>query len=205
MFQAIGDVHGLIDSYIRLTRKYEHTVQIGDMGFNYQRICDEVNPAHHRFFGGNHDNYDMIDIIPHNLGDFGKKTLNGTDFFFVRGAFSIDVAYRQPHVSWWPNEELSNEQLKTCLEMYQLIKPDLVLTHEAPSAVIDIIGNPSVLRGFGFDPDTFESRTQHYLQAMLDAHKPSMWLFGHHHQDVEVTYKGCEFICLNELRTLEIK
>ena len=205
MFQVIGDTHGLIDSYIRLTRKYDYTVQIGDMGFNYNRIINEVNPNNHRFFGGNHDNYSILDIVPHNLGDFGERQLNGTKFFFVRGAFSIDVAYRQPMFSWWPNEELSEGQFLNCLEMYQLIKPDLVLTHEAPSAIVDMIGNHQVLRNFGFNPETFESRTQYYLQLMLDYHKPSMWVFGHHHKDVNITYKGCEFICLNELKTLEIK
>lgn len=204
MFQVIADVHGYYESYIRLTRKYEHTIQIGDMGFNYQRLIEEVNPSNHRFFGGNHDNYDIIDILPHNLGDFGSKTLNGTDFFFVRGAFSIDVAYRRPHIEWWPNEQLSEEQFKSCLDLYQLIKPDLMLTHDAPKAITDMIGNPCVLASYGFDASTFTTRTQEFLQAMLDIHKPSMWVYGHHHVDREVIYKGCHFICLPELGTLQI-
>src|ERR1700678_4502205 len=78
--RVIGDVHGQIDpddllagysqSYLAVTAGAAHSVQIGDLGNGdaYDRLIARVDANHHRFFPGNHDNYDRLP--PHNLGDF---------------------------------------------------------------------------------------------------------------------------------------
>lgn len=203
MTTIISDVHGKYDKYKEIVSKCKYSVQIGDMGFNYEPL-KPIDPSRHKFFGGNHDNYDYYDLIPHSLGDFGAFELGGVKFFFVRGAFSIDVKYRTPSVDWWEREELTTAKLIKCIELYQYIKPDLVLSHDAPQAIIDIIGNPNVLVGFGFNPETFKTRTQTALQFMIEMHQPKKWVFGHHHKSVVVKYNNCEFQCLNELEILEI-
>ncbi len=203
MITIIGDVHGKLSEYRKLTEKYKYTVQVGDMGFRYEQL-NEVDPDFHRFFGGNHENYDHYPTMRHSLGEFGAFELNGVKFFFVRGAFSIDVGFRLPGIDWWPQEELTIPQCGKCLNLYQQIKPDLVLTHDAPLAITEMIGNPKVLEMFGFDPDTFSTNTQTLLQCMLESHQPSKWFFGHHHKSIQIKYKGVEFQCLNELETADV-
>src|SRR5579863_5210382 len=101
-FYAIGDVHGKYSQYLDLIKPLNATVQVGDMGFSYEHM-DSLDPKTHKFFGGNHDNYDVIDKCPNCLGDYGMDHLNGVPFFFCRGAFSIDQEYRRntKPVSWW--------------------------------------------------------------------------------------------------------
>lgn len=204
MLTVIGDVHGKVDSYRKIVCKAEYSVQVGDLSlFGYDGLVD-IDPAYHRFFGGNHEQYSTINECPNSLGDFGEFELGGVKFFFVRGAFSIDAALRSPMVDWWPQEELSLHQCYECLRLYQQIKPDLVLTHDCPTAICQIIGNPQVLVNYGFDPVTFTTNTQSLLQAMINYHKPSRWFFGHHHKSIKVKYHGIEFQCLNELETTTI-
>lgn len=204
MLTVIGDVHGYYDRYKKFISGREYTVQIGDMGHRYELLAD-VDPTHHKFFGGNHDNYQLIYDVPNNLGDYGVSMLGGIEFYWMRGAFSIDVCYRTPMINWWPNEELSKTELNDCVRLYEQIRPNVVLSHDCPKSISDMIGSRQILKAYGFDPDTFTTRTGEALQIMLDIHKPSLWLFGHHHVSKILTYKGCEFRCLAEMDGFEIR
>jgi len=134
--RIIGDVHGHKERYLRLLRKAEYSLQIGDMGFEYN-FLNSVDPDKHRFFGGNHDNYDRINDVPHNLGNHGIHTVPGFgDIFFVRGAYSIDQVYRTEGVSWWRAEELNHQEAQKALEEYRKIKPDFVVTHSCPASIV---------------------------------------------------------------------
>jgi Icc-related predicted phosphoesterase len=173
------------------------------MGFDYSQIAC-VDPVKHKFFGGNHDNYDTIGALQRSLGKFGNVNVGGLSFFFIRGAFSIDKYFRTPGYDYFYDEELTSQELEDAKRLYCSIKPDLVLTHDAPRAIVDIISSPGALVAFGVNPETFQTRTQNALQDMIELHQPKKWVFGHFHQSVVVKYKGCEFQCLNELETLEI-
>ena len=89
MFTAIGDVHGKYDLYLDICGVKERTLQIGDLGFRYGCL-ENLDPESHKIVAGNHDNYDTIAQFPNYLGDWGFHTLGGTEFFFLRGAYSID-------------------------------------------------------------------------------------------------------------------
>jgi hypothetical protein len=108
-FTIIGDVHGKYDEYVELIRSLPEdaqSIQIGDFGFEYDVFEKENIGFNHRFFGGNHDNYDKIRDCANAVLDFGQLGDDG-NIFFVRGAFSIDRYIRTIGVDWWPNEELS--------------------------------------------------------------------------------------------------
>jgi hypothetical protein len=203
MLTVVGDCHGLTDRYVNKVKDLEASVQLGDMAHNYSRLSG-LDPLKHKFFGGNHDNYDIYYQQPHSLGDFGEYTLGGIKFFFMRGAFSIDRIYRTPKVDWWEEEELSYAQLNECITLYQRLKPAIVITHDCPLPIAEIIGNKRVLINYGFDPHTYRPRTQLALTQMFEIHQPELWLFGHFHLSREVVYKGTKFICLNELEIFEI-
>ena len=149
MLTVIGDIHGWTDRYVNKVRDLEASVQVGDMAHNYSRLVD-LDCAKHKFIGGNHDNYDLYFDEPHSLGDYGTAKLGGVEFFFMRGAFSIDVAYRTPHKDWWPNEEMDTTPRANslCRGLQARAKPEIVITHDCPMAISKIIGNPNVVDWF---------------------------------------------------------
>lgn len=220
-FRIIGDVHGCIKMlqkrppyvlgarpYLDIIKDCDYSVQLGDMSLDYADL-DGIN-FNHRFFGGNHDNYDTIFNVPNSLGNFGLVSIGGIDFFFIRGAFSIDAASRlncewwHGRKLWWKQEQLLYSQANQALSLYERVKPDIMITHSCPKEVADIIGSPEALRAFGFEPKTFTTFTQTMLSRAFEIHKPRLWVFGHFHKDVSLHLDGTQFVCLNELQYLSL-
>ena len=199
----IGDVHGRIDQYIALCREAEHSIQVGDLGFaeHYAQVAAELDPTRHKYIPGNHD--DLDHLPPHCLGDFGVHGVGRMKIFFMRGAFSIDREYRQREGLWWPNEELSDDQLAQAVELYAQIKPKWVVTHDCPLEVAHYVSNPDLLQAFGHDAD-FQSRTQRALQTMFDLHQPERWIFGHFHRNATFQEGRTWFTCLDEMAVLDL-
>jgi predicted phosphodiesterase len=209
MITVISDVHGKQPNHLDLIEHHDYTLQLGDLGFCYKYL-EEVDPEKHQFFPGNHDNYDICYDYKHCIGDFGLHTLNHVEFYFVRGAFSIDWHWRVSQEqkgfgkSWWGQEQLSIREAKACLEEYADTKPDLVITHTIPREVSKIIGNPGALRAYNYDPETFTTNTQELLQAMLEVHQPDVWVGGHFHKSYRIKHRETYFIGLAELETYDV-
>jgi hypothetical protein len=176
MLRVIGDVHGRVDELYRLHR--HATVVVGDVGFKAEWDALDFEPTSFKIVRGNHD-YPYADS-PFDLGDFGYQTLGGVSFFFVRGAWSIDSAYRTLGRDLFVEEECSSDVLHAAVESFRLLRPQVVITHDAPLSVY-----PLLVRG-----RIMSSRTSEALQAMLDAHRPALWLFGHHHQSITIVRTG---------------
>lgn len=198
-YRLIGDVHGKYDPYFHLCEKAEKvgmkTIQVGDLGFNYERVVDRLDSKIHRFLKGNHDNYDVN--VPHQLGDYG---LFDDRIFYVRGAFSIDWKERMlQNYGWWDKEELPRREWDKIIRTYMKYCPTYVISHTAPVVVAEKVGNPNALRAFGYDPDRFITKTSYLLQCLFEAHQPEMWFFGHFHVDKKIKIKDCLFVCLPEL------
>ena len=185
----VGDVHGYFAQYRELVRQYKYSLQVGDMGFTYFQMV-VLNPDFHKFIPGNHDNYTILatGTVRHTLGDFGVWDVPGFGpIFFVRGAYSIDRKIKKPDPpkqTWWKEEELNEAESDAALALYMKINPDFVVTHEAPSIVVDQIGDPRILNSFDL-PKDHRSSTQKLLQTMWEHHQPKTWIFGHHHQHYE--------------------
>ncbi len=200
MLRIIGDVHGKVDwairgrsSYLDLVDGCTHSLQVGDLGDAevYAVLVDQVDPERHRFVPGNHDDYDHLP--PHALGDFGLSTLGGVEFFFVRGAPSIDKEFRiRQGVPWWPREELDEAAFSAALEAYGAAKPALVVTHDCPANIAPFLVKPA------------GGRTGEWLERMLAAHRPRRWVFGHFHQSWSREIGGTRFQCLDELESLDL-
>jgi predicted phosphodiesterase len=193
----IGDVHGYGNNdnrkqYLDIIGKNEYTVQIGDCDFSYEHL-NHVDPEKHKVIAGNHDNHNMCYGDPHFLGRFGNHVLNGVPFFYIAGAWSIDYKYRVENESWWANEELSYDEMCRAINWYEEVKPDIVLSHEAPSVVVQTCFSV-------FD----SNKTRNGLRVMFEIHKPKLWVFGHWHRHLDTTILGTRFVCLNELKTMEI-
>ena len=78
------------------------------------------------FIDGNHENFDLLDAMPVTQRYGGRVhevrphvvhlmrgetyLIGGHTFFVLGGAHSIDVEWRVPHRSWWPQEVPSDEE-----------------------------------------------------------------------------------------------
>lgn len=192
----IGDVHGNFDQYKKLIEDYDQTIQLGDFGFKdtHDRFLKEVytKENNHRILFGNHDYYPYLDKA-YSLGDY--TYLPDKDIFCIRGAYSIDRNQRTLGLDFFPNEEIPYTKFNELLDVFIKERPNIVITHEAPHIVRDKLFNISRY-----------SLTSHILQELLEAHRPSIWIFGHHHRNIQKELPGyrTKFICLGELQTYKL-
>jgi predicted phosphodiesterase len=191
----IGDAHGKYDQYVKMARKREFTVQIGDLGFKYDCLKN-LDPEKHKVVGGNHDKYPSLVEWPHYLGDYGMSSLGGVDFFFYRGAYSIDRQHRTIGIDWWEEEQLKIEDFMKAREVYREAKPDVVITHDCPEFLTPRLIPPGA--------PVYQNITSWALQELFQIHQPRTWAFGHYHLSKRIVSGGTEFICLDELEPLEI-
>lgn len=174
------------------------------MAFDYSGL-KKLPYKKHKFFGGNHDNYDEYPRCPHALGDFGRFNLGKLSFYFIRGAFSIDVAgrlkaERRGHPQcWWQQEQLDRQKMYEAFEDYKSRRPHTMITHTCPTEIARRIGKPDALKMFGYDHDTFTTNTQELMQSCFDEHQPDVWIFGHFHRSHVFRLKGTLFICLESM------
>ncbi len=207
--RLIGDVHGKFSQYRELIRDVPASIQVGDLGVGFRRkggVRDgEIygNPPHyamvhgsHRFINGNHDNLSVC--LGHS--QFIPSGTIEDDMMFVGGALSIDRQWRTEGYDWWPNEELSIQELNTMVDIYATAKPKIMVTHDCPESVAHILfGEGGKLK---FE---FPSRTRQALQSMFELHQPELHIFGHWHESRNMVINGTRFICLAELEYKDIE
>ena len=195
MITLIGDVHGKYEHYhkiVRQTERHPYTLQIGDFGFKYDTLKN-VDSTKHLILPGNHDHYDTCYNHPHFLGDYGYTSLNRIDFFYYRGAYSIDRQYRTIGIDWWDNEEVKIENFMNARELYRDIKPEVMITHDCPQDIALQMLEPG--------QRVYENITSWALQELYNIHQPKLWFFGHWHRSVKIQHGNTQFVCLNELET----
>ena len=195
MITLIGDVHGKYEHYhkiVRQTERHPYTLQIGDFGFKYDTLKN-VDSTRHLILPGNHDHYDTCYNHPHFLGDYGYTSLNRIDFFYYRGAYSIDRQYRTIGIDWWENEQVNIDQFMKARELYRNIKPEVMITHDCPQDIALQMLEPG--------QRVYENITSWALQELYNIHQPKLWFFGHWHRSVKIQHGNTQFVCLNELET----
>lgn len=198
MITLIGDVHGKYEKYHRiLSRKEEnpYTLQIGDFGFKYETLKN-VDSTKHLIIPGNHDNYDVCYNYSHFLGDYGYTSLNRVQFFYYRGAYSIDKQYRTIGIDWWENEQVNIENFMKARELYSNIKPDIMISHDCPDFLASMYIGPN--------GRMFENLTTWALGELYKIHQPKLWIHGHWHFSKTTIYENTKFICLAELETYRL-
>ena len=198
----IGDVHGYFNGWVKKARKAPEgkSVQVGDFGVGFGKttppIFDFLDPRKHRYIRGNHDNPFVCEKDPRWISD---GTLEG-DVYFLGGAESIDQAYRTEGVSWWREEEVSQEVAWDITGKFYdgTLKPRVMVTHDAPWS--------AALKIFRYEHPKLEkpSRTQQMMDIIFESHKPDLWIFGHWHEDKDVTIDGTRFICLGECSYIDV-
>lgn len=206
--RLLGDIHGKQCQYINLVKGREYSIQLGDFGFNYDSL-KSVDSDKHKVLFGNHDvvyTYDdgsLIKPCEHILDNFGiiskKPNSNIPDTFYVRGGISIDKAYRKEGVDWFKDEQLTYTQMCKAIDLYEKVKPEIVLSHECPASMIPYVANPNFAH-LNLKP----SMTASMLETMYQIHQPKFWFTGHFHIDKTYKPEQTRFFCLNELSYIDI-
>jgi predicted phosphohydrolase len=197
----IGDVHGKWEQYYDLIRGREASIQVGDMAVGFpskthssvNRFREKTSQGDHRFIRGNHDNPEACSKEPSYIAS-GQGRNPHT--FFLGGAYSIDRSARREDWDWWENEEHSYSELSDLISSYETSKPSIMITHDCPETVARHL--------FSWYTEPSQSRTRAALETCFEIHKPDLWIFGHWHASRRKNLLGTEFICLNELETIEI-
>jgi len=216
--RIIGDIHNDYNEYKKIIDNCEYSIQVGDMGYNYDWIRLNVDPSKHKFIPGNHESYDEVFELDHLVKsktgnqNFGSAHFEGLDFFFVRGGFSLDWQIRDLRYkmgmwrqTFFPEEELTESECHQCFEEYKLTKPDIIIAHECPRSISRMVGNDDFLIDFGYNPETFTTRTSELLEAMIKFHPPKQVFFGHYHRNWSHNVGGILFSCVGEHQYIDIR
>lgn len=197
----IGDIHGKWWAYKKIIEALKGpSIQVGDFGFGFNEL-DRVVPPYwdmrHRFIRGNHDCPEKCQKHLNYLGDYG---VTDDGIFFVGGAYSIDRTWRIEGVSWWWNEEIQYHHYDTIIHTLEQVKPDIMVTHDCPKDIARRL--PGMHANGKID---MPNRTCDVLMpALLEAHRPKLWVFGHYHESFDEVIDGTRFVCLKELEVREL-
>jgi Icc-related predicted phosphoesterase len=161
-----------------------------------EKVADLVRETGIKFYwiDGNHENHTGLrfvisHLIPESDGTYQinpgvfyipRGTMmewDGAKFLCCGGASSVDKNYRTEGVSWWPEEELTLEEVDRCIA---LGKSDFLVTHDFPWEVTVVDRH--------LDPYWGEERaaaTAHHRQMISNiayACDPKVVLHGHLHK-----------------------
>lgn len=222
----IGDVHGKTSQYQKLIRQKldgKRTLQLGDMGIGFKGVGLHEMPLNHHWFRGNHDDPAKCRLNPNYIGDFGY--LENLKLYWVAGAWSIDWEWRTEGVSWWRDEELSYAELDYAIQEHMRVRPEFMVSHEAPSSAAEMMlgglllsippSSPESATSVQHDEEygyykaklgCVKTRTSQALQTMLGNYAPKEWVFGHYHVAASFYLPGIrtKFTCVPELGTYEL-
>lgn len=197
----IGDCHGLTGDYSDIVRYLDgdgiHSILLGEMGFKQQHdwfIASSYSKRNKILFG-NHDYFPYLNKS-YSLGRF--RPVPEYKMFAIAGAFSIDRQWRTEGRDWFSEEEMGIKDELKCLEVYKDCKPEIVISHDAPLSVVDAFFH----YGYKFPNG---DRTNKFLDRLLENHQPRAWVFAHHHKSHDEKINGTRFICLDELKTIEVE
>lgn len=145
------------------------------------------------FVDGNHENFDLLNNYPVKDWHGGRVhqllpnllhlmrgevfTIEDKTFFTFGGARSTDKAYRTPHKSWWPQEELSEADFDNAVKNLTAcdFTVDYVITHTAPKRFLIEIAD--------MEQWAAKCKTSEFLSGIEPYMKYKKWYFGHFHTD----------------------
>lgn len=201
--RIIGDVHGKVNTYWKLTHQVESSIQVGDFGFKKKHdwFLKHIDPNNHKVVFGNHDHYPYVER-EHSTGHFSYDEVTG--IFTIRGAKTRDKTGIDSNFEYFErtegvdlfeqDEQLNHQQFADAIDLFEKVKPSIVVSHDCPLEVARAL----------FDPwDGGKSFTTQGLQACFEAHQPDIWLFGHWHRSKDEKIDGTRFVCLAELEVFD--
>lgn len=102
---------------------------------------------------------------------------SGIRFGALGGAVSIDRQWRKEGRTWWPTEEISNDELATLIKRAGADGVDVLLTHDAPQrpAGVHELADPQLAADC--------RRSNRMVEQAIDATRPRLVMHGHYHRE----------------------
>lgn len=141
--------------------------------------------------------------------DYGEYNITGYRVAVIGGAYSVDkwwrlaragiqketdLNYNNPkRTGWFPNEQLSSEEIKDATKLFGGSYYDFVLSHTCP-----ISWQPTDLFLSAVDQSSVDTSMEQWMDELKDKIEWFIWLFGHYHKDrlerpyVEMYYNDIE-------------
>ena len=216
-----GDKHGEIEMHNLYKKRRPYNPKLGDKliiagdfglvwsitpsvkELHFRRYLDEV-PWETLFIDGNHENHDLLSLLPieekwgGKVGRVSEKIyhlrrgeiydIDGHKILAMGGAESIDKVGRSIGVDWWPEEVPSWADTDRCLQNIEKHgnAVDYVITHTCPTEVSDWICRVNGLpRGKDADP------TCKILSHLASILTYKSWYFGHWHLNLDYGKYHC--------------
>ena len=212
-----GDTHNDIDFAVRASlyarQHAAEVIQLGDFGYLWpghdqlKELSDMLvgDGVSLRFCDGNHDDHARLRKLIGPVRDHGvtiaKNVIHqprgsvhedgdGTRFLFLGGAPSIDRALRVEGRSWWPEEEIADEEHERALSAAGPIH--VLVTHDAPDFPPGFSpkGSPDYRRA--------QELSMRRVDMLIRKHRPSLHVHGHWHSNYERLHEaGTRVVGLN--------
>jgi Calcineurin-like phosphoesterase len=162
---------------------------------------------------GNHENFDLMEennlfpasatgpnpiMVEPRVWYIPRGTVHefgNTSMLFLGGAYSVDKDHRTPNVSWWSQEEITDDDVAMAMESIELAEhhPWWMITHDAPEHIL-VPGDHAAWKHK--DEDTKPNRAK--LVEVMNAVQPQRLIHGHYHirydaefNNTAVTGLGC--------------
>jgi hypothetical protein len=180
------------------TRGADVIVHVGDFGYDFRaqflRSLDRALMGHDMvlmFVDGNHENFPILLRYP--IRDNGLRQLanriwhlprgfrwtwGSTTFLALGGAHSVDRPWREPGVSWWTQETLTDGDIARAV---QGGPADVLITHDCPAGV-DIPDLSETSRVWPADELAASDVHRGRLRTVVDAVRPRAIWHGHFHR-----------------------
>jgi len=184
----MGDVHGEIrklNNFINKKRP-EIILQCGDFGWwpsfrdNVDKIAKFKNTKVY-FCDGNHEEHSVLrqdgkvhELCPNVFWCSRGSTItlpDGRIVLFIGGASSADKRWRKEGVTWFPEEDITDDDIHRALNHDHV---DIVISHTCPLHF-------SIDFNKMFVYDKIHDKNRERLDAVLKKYQPDLWFFGHWH------------------------
>lgn len=205
MIYVVGDLHGnfeRLDTLRNYLNPDDTVIQVGDFGFypnhitrNYEFF--EKYPCRILAIDGNHEDFSYIqdiitDDVTHVIGKLHYVcrgtvlTIENKLFGFLGGADSIDSAYAVkggPAQSWWPEEQITQENVNSLIINVQDKQLDYLITHSAPKFVVSANFSALNLKEWNL-PNSWKDVSSEMVSTAYWALRPHKLICGHMHKSV---------------------
>lgn len=192
----------------------DYLIVCGDFGFVFRNnesekafldYLEREKPYTICFCDGNHENFPAIFAYPEEEWHGGRVhrirnnvihlmrgqvyDIEGKSFFVFGGAYSIDRGWRTEGVSWWPEEQPTEEERAIGMDNLQKrdFAVDYIITHTAPQALVErlIAKQPWFIRA-DFEMSYRDHKLMGYLGEVMHKTTFQHWYFGHWHFDTPI-------------------
>lgn len=203
---VLSRIYNWVDRF-DMNKDNVHIIIAGDAGICWRKDKKDMIAAikkqeqynfHLWFIDGNHENFDILkEFSPINssgIANLGNNlhyitrgtkltimTKNGIKtILFCGGADSVDKALRTPNFTWWTDEQITENDIKKCLEKGNSF--NYIITHCCPYSVF-VKYTPWLVTLTGLDQNKIDHTSEKMLDKLINNIEFDEYFFGHYHID----------------------